>query len=268
MRGRILQTLAAIFTVGCGSTSISPTASGATPQPINLFGNVSNSVAGPVDAARVSVTDGASAGATTLTGSDGSFRLSYNASSEGHLQVTKDGYVPTVVSVPSGFRTNGVWSIILHVATSANLAGTYAATFVADRACGQIPEAMRTRQYDAVVDQPSQFPQNTQFAVKLSGAQFAQGTENVPLDSFYGFIEGTSVRLDIANSFELVDVEEGIAEQIAAGVRLEIFGRANLAVLDPGSLSAAMTGYFAVTDASGIHKCDSSNHLVMLRQRR
>jgi hypothetical protein len=252
---------------GCGvAPSVAPTPDNGGSTATRLVGVVSNPVTGRIIGVEVAVIDGPLAGERTLTGVDGVFRLPYNFRTDGDLQFSKDGYAPLTVKIPMGAQPSGAIAIGLHLAAApVSLGGIYTITFTADRACAQIPDELRTRSYVATVAQPAQFPQNTRFDVELSGASFAAGTlRGATLNSFYGFVEANSVGLRFANAFESIDIDEGIAEQIAPGARLEIFGSATLTVNDPASMSSPLTGYFALTDATGTRKCSSSSHLVVM----
>ncbi len=232
-----------------------------------LVGAVRNPISGYVAGVHVAVTSGPSAGVVTLTDADGAFRVPYNFRSPGRLDFTKEGYAPWTFA-PDRIQPSGVLSIILHLAEPpVHLAGEYRLQFIADSACTQLSVALRIRSYTATIHQPQQFPQSTAFDANLSGATFAPATLSGALDSFSGAAEGHTVRLGIANSLESIEgVDEGIAEQIAPDVRLEIFGSASVEVADPQSFSARMSGYFAVTDPTGTRKCTSTNHLMRFSQ--
>jgi len=257
-----LSTLIAVLAFNaCGVTATAPTplAAGSTAE--QLVGVVTNSIAGPLSDVQVSVIGGTSSGAMTQTGHDGYFRVPFNFRSPGELRFAKDGYAPLTV-VPTA-QPSGAIAISLHLAVPPlRMAGTYTVTFTAGSECTQIPDTLRSRSYTASVDQPAQFPQNTRFEVSLTGAAFANGTLRVSLSSFYGFVEGSTVQFRVANLWESLEIDEGIAEQIAPGVRLEIFGAATQSVADPDHMAMPMTGYFALTDGSGTRSCASPNHLV------
>jgi hypothetical protein len=249
--------------VACGGTSsVAPSSAAAI-----LTGSVSHSIVGPVEGARVAVTAGASTGASAVTDSNGSFQLAYDYRSEGQLQVTKDDYAVTTVNIPA--HPIGNIAILLHSARPPlNLSGVYALTFTADTACTQIPEVLRTRSYSAVVEQPSDFPRNTVFDVRLSGGSFAAALLPVggKLNSFFAFVEGNGVDFRIQNRYEGSEVDEGIREEIGANVLLEIRGEAKLTVIDASAFATALSGTFSVTDASGTRTCESANHALMLRR--
>jgi hypothetical protein len=251
---------------GCSNTTaVAPTSIDPRFNGSQLTGYVTNSVTGPIDAVRVSVTAGPYAGTSTLTGTDGLFLVPFDFRTAGEVAFAKDGFAPVVVSIPVR-QSQGAIAIDLHFATPPlSLRGVDTATFVADASCTQIPERLRTRSYHATVDQAQAFPQDTRFDVTLTGAAFATGTlRGASLDSFFGFVEGNSVGLTVANLFESGQIAEGIAEQIAPGVLLEIYGNAMASVDNPANVSMPMTGYFALTDASGTRICHSSNHRVVL----
>jgi hypothetical protein len=262
----IATAIGMLLLIGCSAkTSVAPT-SGSASSGGQLVGQVANSITGPIEAVRVAVTSGPSAGASTLTGVDGVFRVSYDFRAAGQLEFAKDGYAPLAFSIPEGRQPNGAIAVALHLAAlPLSLRGVYTATFVADASCTQIPEVLRTRSYVATLDQAQAFPQDTRFDVTLTGASFAAGTlRSAVLNSFFGFVEGNTVALTVANLFESVEIAEGIAEQVAPGVLLEIYGKAMVTVDDPAHVSMPMTGYFALTDASGTRICNSSNHRVAL----
>ncbi len=253
---------------GCrGATAVAPSPNGPGSGSAQLTGVVSNSITGPIRGAHVVAIDGPLAGAAALTGADGTFSLPYRMGFDGHLQISKDGYAPVTLPVSGRDQSDSTVAIALHVAeTPLTIAGRYTITFVADPVCVQIPEALRTRSFVANLDQATAFPQNTRFDGELSGASFAPAVLRGELNSFFGFVEGSLVSVRIANLFESAEVDEGIAEQIAPGVRLDIFGASTLTATDPTTLSARMSGYFAVRDGSGLRTCNSPNHLLEMRR--
>jgi len=253
-----VATVTALSACG-GASSVAPSSA-----PTTLAGHVSNAIAGPLDGARVTVTAGPSTGAFTVTDSNGDFRLAYDSRSSGQLEVTKADYAPTTVNVVA--RSSSSIDILLHSARPpVSLSGVYALTFTADAACTQIPEALRTRSYSAVVVQPSQFPQNTAFDVTVSGGSFVAAQAFAGrLNSFFGFVEANAVDFRIENRYEGSEVEEGIREEIAPDVLLEIRGEAKVTGTDGSTIAAPLSGSFTVTDPSGTRTCASANHAMML----
>jgi len=251
-----------VMVSGCGGT---PSTGPSYPSSDNqLVGLVTNGVVGGIAGVRVVVSGGSSIGEATTTDEQGYFRLPYDFRSAGQLAFAKDGYAPLTMAVQAG-KPSGLLTAFLHfLDPPVNLAGSYTFTFVADASCLQIPDALRTRSYGAVISQPAQFPQSTRFDVRLLGATFAAATLRIggALDSFSGAVEAHTVRFQIANGPESIELDEGIAEQIAPDVRLEIDGGAAITVADGEKFSGDMTGYVAVTGPDGIHKCSSTTHRI------
>src|SRR5262249_16054904 len=102
----------AIVLSACGATSSRSV--GPSPNTI-LTGYVSNAFVGPISGALVTITAGPSAGATAVTDSTGTFRVGYDDRATGQLQVTKDGYAPTTVTLRG--PASGNLGILLHFAT-------------------------------------------------------------------------------------------------------------------------------------------------------
>ncbi len=260
---KLIAVAAVIALSACGGrSSVAPSSSSSAPT--ILAGHVSNAIVGPLDGARVTVTAGPSTGAFTVTDSNGDFKLAYDFRSNGQLQVTKADYAPTTVNVVA--RPSGSIDILLHSARPpVSLGGVYALTFTADAACTQIPEALRTRSYSADIAQPSQFPQNTAFDVTVSGGSFVAAQAFAGrLNSFFGFVEANAVDFRIENRYEGSEIDEGIREEIAPTVLLEIRGEAKVTVNDGSTIATALSGSFTVTDPSGTRTCASANHAMML----
>jgi len=264
---RSVRLTSAAAMIAFGGTSVSPSQSPRASTATTLAGYVSNGIVGPIAGALVTVTAGPSTGATSLTDSEGYFRMAYSYGPDGRLQVTKEGFAPTMAHVAA--PPSGGIAIVLHAATPPlMLDGAYAATFAADAACTQVPEAVRTRSYTAVVRQAPQFPQSTSFDVTLSGGSFAPAQQPIggALNSFFGFVEANSIDFRIWNRYEASEIDEGIGEEVAPHALLEIQGEARLTVNDASTIEAPLSGSFSFTDATGSRTCKSSHHSVVLRK--
>lgn len=93
----------------------------------------------------VEVMDGASAGASVLTGANGQYSLSISFVGDGSsvtLQASKNGYQPATQTTRGGFV-----SFTLESSHPLDLAGTYDMTFEAGAQCAELPESVRKREY-------------------------------------------------------------------------------------------------------------------------
>ena len=149
-----------------GSPSSPP---GSPSGSIQVAGSVSDAAWRPLAGARVEVVDGPQAGLSTTTDGSGEFRLSGNFDDTTHFRATKDGHVASTWPLPAACGPcNPDWWIhfsLEALAPHPNLAGDYTLTVIANSACTSMPEALRTRTFDATLTLHSgpQCPSKTRF---------------------------------------------------------------------------------------------------------
>jgi len=279
--GAAVNVVAALLLVGCG-TSKTPIAPAAEVQPaaqgFQLSGAVVDPVNRPLASARVEVIDGPRAGTVATTDLDGRFSMTGTFTGDTGLLATKDGYEPESRRVPPpGVRPPGnteAWEVYFHLeplGPVADVAGAYALTLTADRAC-TLPAEARTRTYTATVvatGRQSAFLGMLNGATFLSTAPWCPAGQACPYNRF-----GIGVVGDIAA------VSIGHVEKLADTTYLAITGWAGGSVRSNG-ISAPLSGSFlycpsepylidqgawACRDAGAV-ECDSGQHQLTLARR-
>ncbi len=133
-----------------------PVAQPTTPSTgVVMQGHISDTAFRPVEGARVEVVDGPDAGLSTVTSPLGQFSLTGQFGDTTSFRASKDGYVtdsrtPYPQCGTCGSRRSIGFQLIT-LAAPVNIAGDYTLTFVADAACRGLPDALRTRTYDATI---------------------------------------------------------------------------------------------------------------------
>ena len=274
----------ALVGAACGTdqrSAATPTAPSLATSPAThtLFGSVSDTAFRPVAGARVEIVDGPQAGAFLTTIQDGHFSISFGSPETLTVRATRDGYAPATMSVrPS----SGIFlSFYLKpLAAAVNLTGTYTFTVVADSACDQLPEALRTRTYTATIA-PSPFrPDNTLFSGTLSGGSFYVGSNIGSYNSFDVGVAGDFLAFSVYHG---LDEGEGIVEQLAPTTYLEVAGSASgsIGTSDVSTVSIPFDGriqycvgnteqtslYRCYFNAATLSECRSKNHRLILTRR-
>ena len=118
------------------------------------------------------------AGRSTTADANGQFSLSGPFDRTTRFRATKEGHV-AAAQVASAYCTGdlcyGTLGFYLPVlAPPVNISGDYTLTFIADSACVDLPEEVRTRTYAATIapNPNTNVPANTSLKVTLSGASF------------------------------------------------------------------------------------------------
>jgi hypothetical protein len=236
---------------GCDSatTPLAPSPPQAAPQPnpnpsqIQLTGYVADSAFRSLAGARVEVVNGPQAGLSGTTGANGQFEMfgafddttRVRASKEGHVDAT-GALNPSCGSCPTTRR----W-ISLYLATLAppvNLTGDYTLTFVADGACPDLPDEVRTRVYTAAIrpDAHGRGPEGTRFEATFIGADFAPEWDRLPIGVAGDFV-----------TFAFWGEPLWLVEHVATRTTLGFGGRAEVTV-DPGGFSRISTTFEGVID--------------------
>jgi hypothetical protein len=137
----------------------------------------------PLPGGRVEVVDGPHAGTSATVGATGEFSLSgrfdrttrFMATIEGHVAATQT-WSCSVTTCSANGANPWLGFYLAPLAEPVNIAGDYTLRFVADSACTELPNDVRTRTYAATITQASRsnVPDNTSFDVAVSGAPFLE----------------------------------------------------------------------------------------------
>jgi hypothetical protein len=185
-----IQLSATVTRPGLGSVSSVREVLVLFPDTYRLSGRVLAS-GRPLSGAQVEVIDGPRAGQRTTSNADGSYRV-YGVSGSTSVLVADIGYFSQVQTVV--VTANQVLDFTLTPSTLQNLSGSYTVTFTAASGCAaQLPVAVRTRTYTAVVTQAGGWVD-----VTLSGAKFWTDPRTGGGARFRGKIEYGLVRFFIA----------------------------------------------------------------------
>ena len=258
-----------------GSPSSPP---GSPSGSIQLAGSVSDAAWRPLAGARVEVVDGPQAGLSTNTDHNGEFHLSGNFDDTTHFRATKDGHVASTWPLPAACGPcNPDWWIhfsLEALAPHPNLAGEYTLTVIANSACTSVPEAFRTRTFDAKLTLQSgpEFPPNSRFEVSLGSPPF--------LDQYRSFQIG--VAGDYVGGF-VGDLHgtPGLAARFATHSYIALGGSiAGTVEMSGATISASMDGFIDYCehqsemgpsyDCEGgqtYTQCTSTGHQLILRRR-
>ena len=276
--------------VGCNDTTrVMPTAPSlpatqltpSVPTPSRsgaMAGSVSDAAWRPLSSALVEIIDGPHAGLSTTTNSRGDFGFAGTFDESTRIRASKEGHVASIRTVnPFCERCNPNWWVHFYLeslATSLNLAGDYAVTFVADSACVSLPQEVRTRRYEASITlrSPEDGPANSLFRVALTGARFTE---------HYGAFD-----LRVAGDYVVTELGDahggaGVVEEVAADSYLLFAGRFEPSVTDPSSIEGALVGSVDFCKATnGLQygdrcpgsdvpdiRCPSANHRLIMRRR-
>ena len=256
----------------------SPSAPPPVPEPTGtqLAGTVADGAWRNLTGAMVEVLNGPNAGLKTSTDSNGGFRLAGAFDETTQFRATKDGYVAAVHSFPSKCdQCNPNWWLHFALDTvgpSADIAGNYSLTFVAD--C-ELPAAIRTRTYDATVTARSRPSGGANYySVTLGGAAFHPGYNEFTLGVSGDYLSGFLGNLH---------GDPGIVEQLAPTTYLGFEGvpSATIGTSDVSTIIAAFDGGIVYCDGNSemgatfscpsnavVHKrCESKSHQLVLTRR-
>ena len=153
---------------------------------IQLAGSVTDAAWRPLAGARVEVVEGPQAGLSTTTDANGDYFLRGSFDDATRFRATKDGHAPSTFSLPPACDPcNPHWWIhfaLEALAPKPNLAGDYSLTVIANSACAALPDAVRSRTYEATVTLQSgpDFAPNSQFEVSVSTPPFLEQHRSFP----------------------------------------------------------------------------------------
>jgi hypothetical protein len=223
---------------------------------------------GPVVDARVEVIDGAAAGLSTTTGTDGRFRL-YGVVGDTTIQITKDGYQTYTQSLNVADHSQVLTVSLPLVRPRLDFSGTYVLTITAAADC-QLPDPVKTRTYTAVLTQ-----QGPAVEAMLTGSNFPL-SKNGSGSRFRGRVEPTRLVFSISqySSYYYYAGPQyygDLVEQLPDQTYLSIWGTVALTG-PPGNLSGDLDGAFeiylrdlrAVPSPSPSSRCTSRAHRFVL----
>ena len=273
------------------STPTAPTSTVSTTQvetprdlPLSLRGFVTDTAYRPLAGARVEVVDGPSAGVSTIAGDDGQFLLSgtfnaatqFRASKEGHETRTQPWNCSVAVCLGANNAQPWLGFYLTVLEPTVNIAGDYRLTFIANGACTDLPDSVRTRSYRATVTARPSDGRSTVpgFDLKADGAQFIG-----ILDGFQIGAAGTRLSLWLHGRHDPV-----IVEDLGGTTYLGFSGTAAATVANDGivAIDTAFDGwiehvvlgaplgawYFPQPAVISKATCDSSNHRITLMRAR
>jgi hypothetical protein len=244
-----------------------------------------------VGGARVEVIDGPQAGMSSTVDATGTFSLTGTFDSTTRFRATKDGYVTATQTWSCSVDTCGgqgasPWLgfyLASSLAAPVDIAGDYTLTFIADSACTDLPDEVRTRTYEATIVPSSipNIPADTAFKVTVAGASFLSGFADFGIG-----VVGDHVDLWLDGGHD-----PPLVEQLAPNTYLAFSGNATVSVAAPiSSISASLDGwidYCVLKTPMGSHyncgtdntgavvtgqavtraHCDSTNHRLILTRR-
>ena len=268
---------------GCGDSGSSsapsapsPVAQGGPTPPAlptasvsRIWGYVLDTAFRPIADARVEVVDGSYAGLSTTTDAAGRFELAgtfdhttrFRAAKEGHVAATQ-AWECSGVSCGAGDATPWLGFYLAVLAPNVDIAGDYTLTVIADSACPDLPNEVRTRTYAATITPQSRpdLPANAGFDVTLSGATFLDR-----LDRF-----GIGVAGDVLGFWLHGGHDPSFVEQVEAGTYLAFSGSAAASVPASGvsTISASFEGWIEYYGAAVVRAhCESKDHRLILTRR-
>jgi hypothetical protein len=208
---------------------------------VTIFGVVRDLLQRPVRDARLEVAEGPSAGLAAITDAQGHFSIAATASNDRvAVIVSKDGYDTITARLRAGESR-----IVLRDSALTNIEGRATIVVTADASCMQIPAALRTRSYTAVVT-PSTgalMANPAIFVGELSGADFYQGYGKMWMTTAHDAVRFTVFSWDPFNWWL---EEQPIIERVTPTSHFAVSGTATSALSNGQStISAALDGTFA-----------------------
>lgn len=246
---------------------------------IQLAGSVTDAAWRPLAGARVEVVEGPQAGLSTTTDANGDYFLRGSFDDATRFRATKDGHAPSTFSLPPACDPcNPHWWIhfaLEALAPKPNLAGDYSLTVVANSTCAALPDAVRSRTYEATVTLQAgpDFAPNSQFEVSVSTPPFLEQHRSFQLgvagDYVGGFagdlhgFPGLAERITPTSYFAIGGSIEGSADSSGTVVTASLSG-----VIDYCEVSSEMGQTFNCDTGPVVaHKKCESTHQLILRRR-
>ena len=272
----------ALMLAACDQSPASPSATSrpdSESNTIRLAGSVTDAAWRPLAGARVEVVDGPQLGLSTTTDANGDYFLQGSFDNATRFRATKDGHAPSTFPLPPACEPcNPHWWIhfaLEALAPKPNLSGDYSLTVTASSACAALPDAVRSRTYEARVTLQSgqEFAPNSQFEVSVSTPPFLEQHRSFQLGVAGDYVGGFAGDL---HGFP------GLAERITPTSYLAIGGSIAGSTDPSGSVvTASLSGvidYCEVSSEMGqtfncetgpvvAHKQCQSTHQLILRRR-
>ena len=170
----------ALFAGACGhsptgNSPVTPTAPASVQNVARIRGVINDTAFRPLAGVRVEIVDAPQAHAPVVSDANGMF--SFSGALVGAtvtLRATKEGYVTATRTLDqrlfSGGNMAGIGIDLEPLAPSVKIeAGDYSLTVIADSACTDIPNDVRTRIYGATISPESTLATNTQYHLTLTG---------------------------------------------------------------------------------------------------
>jgi hypothetical protein len=257
----------------CGEpTSLAaPTGASAGPASARIrkvSGYVLDSAFRPLPGVRIEIPQQAQDGSFTVSNESGGFVLQGNFDSTNTARATKDGYSPETLPIDTGAN------LFFHLSPSsgsANIAGNYTLSVIADAACTDLPSNVRARQYDASVS-PGTLPST--FTLTASGSTFVNGLNTVTIG-----VAGDSVSLWLHGGHDAAFVEQldamsyfaisGVATGSVGASRREAITTAFDGWIDYCASTAPLAAIAncQATNIRAYNRCESSSHRIVLTPR-
>jgi hypothetical protein len=249
-----------------------------------ISGTVADSAFRKIAGARIEILEGPGAGLSTISNAAGEFSLAVPGKVEENMRIraSKDGHVAaTKPPQPHCEPCNPKRWVHFYLDVlepPAQLAGDYTLTFIADPACANLPEAARTKTYQATVAAARIYPPGspassiTSYEVSIKGCVFS--------DTF------TYLALNDAGHFVNISIgdhsDPGVAERVDPNTYFTVGGWTTVAVASPvTTISAPFQGWIeqcelhaAVGDryecgpaqAASAARCDAKAHEIVFRR--
>lgn len=217
----------------CGRSTSPTTPTSVSPTPSSLSGYVEDTAFGGLVGARVEIIEGAQPGIATVSGAYGRFMLSGVLRDGVRVSASKQGYVTVINEIQIPRSTDVVWQLESTEA-SADLAGEYSLTLIADATCAGLPDLARKRTYVVALTRDSRSP--FQYAGTL-GAATPYRSSNAQV--VFG-VSGSTVR------FEIGEYEFGFVEDLGSAT-VEIEGAGETVAHGPSS-AGSFRGAFTYCD--------------------
>ena len=291
MRPGIGLLVLAVGLAGCGDSRspVSPTPRTATAPSIPGSGNgeliagtVYDSALRPLAGARVELLDGPQAGMSATSNAQGGFSLTGTVDDTTRFRASKEGYVTATATIqPFCDRCNPKRWVYLYLNvldSPAAIAGDYTLTLIADSACVNLPDELRTRSYAATIGPADLnwpgYPahSDTSFKVTPVGSAFPGG-----LNNFYLNVAGNYIAVSLGDH-----TDPGITERVAPDTYFAFGGWAATSAETPVStISTPFQGWidYCVNPQMGdrydctpapmvtLVRCESAKHQLILERR-
>jgi hypothetical protein len=247
-----------------------------------ISGVVYDSGLRPIAGARVELLNGPQAGMSTTADATGGFSLMGTVDDTTQFRASKEGHVTATATIlPYCDRCNPRRWVFFYLEVldpPVAVAGDYTLTFIADSACTNLPDQLRTRRYAATVARANLnwpgYPadSDTSFKVTPTGSDFPDG-----LNGFYLNVAGNYINVSLGDH-----TDPGVTERVADDTFYAFGGWAVISVSTPVStISTTFQGWidYCVNPHMGqrydctpappvaLARCQSTRHQLILTRR-